>query len=175
MELEQKDKIDSAIEFAKQKFTEAKKGNHWPDVLAILQNEFGIDDPEILIGAILHDTLEDTETTYDELEKTFLKTIADLVLEVSHPKNYNDEQQLEYYEHLKHISSKARMIKLADFAANLRGITEIRKRESEKPYHDKYIVLIRAFLESCPESKEKDLVYKLTEELEKYVTEKYQF
>ena len=136
--LEQKNKVELAKEFAKKKFVEAKRGNHFLDVLAILQNEFGVSNPDILVGAVLHDTLEDTETTYQELENTFSKTIADLVLEVSHPKNYNDAQQLEYYEHLKRVSPKAKMIKLADFTANLRGITEIRRREPEKPYHDKY-------------------------------------
>lgn len=164
-----------AKEFAIRKFKEAGIGNHWPDVLTVLEDEFGVTDPEILIAAILHDILEDTETTYDELKENFGQNVADLVQEVSHPKNYNDKQQLEFYEHLNHISPKAKILKLADFTANLRGVIEMRKREPEKPYHDKYIVLIRKFLESCPDSIEKERVYKLTEKLKKYVTQKYQF
>jgi guanosine-3',5'-bis(diphosphate) 3'-pyrophosphohydrolase len=170
-----KNRIEFAKEFAIKKFKEAGRGNHWPDVLAVLQEEFNVDDPEILAAAILHDTLEDTETTYEELEQNFSKTIANLVQEVSHPKNYKGEQVLEYYRHLNHISPKAKIIKLADFTANLRGITKIRQSEPEKPYHDQYIQLIRKFLEHCPDSKEKDLVFELTNELEKYVTEKYNF
>ncbi len=173
--MESAEKIEHAKEFAIRKFKEAGADNHWPDVLAVLQNEFYVEDPDILVSAILHDTLEDTETTYEELEQTFSKEVADLVQEVSHPKNYNKIQQVEYYEHLNHTSPKAKIIKLADFTANLRGITKIRQSEPEKPYHDQYIVLIRKFLESCPESPEKDLVYELTKELEKYVTNKYSF
>ena len=102
--------IDFAKEFAVRKFNEAGVGNHWTSVLAILQNEFGIDDEEILVSAILHDVLEDTETSYEELENNFSKIIADLVQEVSHPPKYNSVQQLEYYEHLNHISPKAKII-----------------------------------------------------------------
>lgn len=173
--IESADQIAFAKEFAIKKFKEAGVGNHWPDVLAVLENEFHIDDPELLIAAILHDVLEDTATTYEELAEAFSKSVADLVQEVSHPPKYNKVQQVEYYEHLNHISPKAKIIKLADFAANLRGIIKIRRSEPEKPYHDQYIVLIRRFLKSYLESKEKDLVYELTKELEAYITEKYKF
>lgn len=44
--------IDLAKDFAVKKFKEAGVLNHWPSVLAILQNEFGIDDEEILIKEI---------------------------------------------------------------------------------------------------------------------------
>ena len=167
--------LDLAIEFATKKFEAVNKNNHFLRVLAVLQDEFRIEDGEVLIAAILHDTLEDTDTTYEELEQTFSKNVADLVQEVSHPINYNEEQKVDYYEHLKHISLKAKIIKLADFTSNLRAIIKIRKLEPEKPYHDQYLILIRAFLESCPESEAKDVVYRLTEELERYVTEKFQF
>ncbi len=165
--------IEFAKKFAYEKFKQKGLNNHFMDVLTILQDEFHVDDLDLLTAAILHDTLEDTDTTYEELEKAFSKTIADLVQEVSHPKNYNEEQKVEYYEHLKHISPKAKIIKLADFASNLRNIINIRKSEPEKPYHDQYIILIRAFLESCPESEPKEVVYELTKELEKYVTYKF--
>jgi (p)ppGpp synthase/HD superfamily hydrolase len=168
-------KIEFAKEFAAKKFKEAGVGNHWPDVLAVLQDEFNVDDSDILVAAILHDVLEDTDATYEELEQNFSKTIADLVQEVSHPKDYDRNQQIEYYEHLKSISPKAKIIKLADFTANLRGIIKQRQAEPKKLYHDLYIQLIRSFLESCPESEEKELAYQLTQELEKYVTEKYKF
>ncbi len=162
-----------AIEFASQKFKEEGIGNHFLDVLNILQNEFGVDDTDLLVSAVLHDTLEDTDTTYEELEQVFSKTVAELVQEVSHPKDYNKAQKTEYYENLKQISPKAKILKLADFASNLRAIIKIRKSEPEKPYHDQYITLIRSFLESCPESGAKEVVYELTKELERYVTHKF--
>lgn len=168
------------IELAKKFMSEKSKErglsiNHLLDVLAILQNEFHINDEELLVSAVLHDTLENTNTTYEELEKTFSKNIADLVQEISHPVNYNEKQKIEFYEHCKHISPKAKIIRLADFTSNLRYLIKIRKSKPEKPYHDQFIILIRAFLDSCPDSEAKDVVYKLTEELEVYVTEKFQF
>lgn len=173
--IESVDQIEFAKEFAVKKFKEAGVGNHWPDVLAVLEDEFHIDDPELLTAAILHDVLEDTATTYEELVENFSKPVADLVEEVSHPKNYSGVQKVEYYEKLKHISSPAKILKLADFAANLRSLIKIRKSEPEKPYHDEYIVLIRSVLENYPESEEREFVYELTKELEKYVTEKFRF
>lgn len=72
-------------------------------------------DCEVLSAAILHDTLEDTETTYEELEKEFGKRVADLVHEVTHegkPDNYG-----YYFPRLK--SKEAIMIKLLDRANNI--------------------------------------------------------
>src|ERR1035437_4918420 len=117
--------IKLAKKFASKKFQEKSVHNHFADVLAILQNEFHIKDLELLVSAILHDTLEDTDTTYEDLEEVFSKPIADLVQEVSHPKNYNETQKTEYYENLKNISPSAKIIKLADFTSNLRNIIEI--------------------------------------------------
>jgi len=163
--------INSAIEFATKKFKVVNKKNHFLRVLTVLQDEFKIEDEELLTAAILHDTLEDTDTTYEELEKTFSKNVADLVQEVSHPKDYNKSQKIEFYEKLKTISSKAKIIKLADFTDNLRNIILQRKADPMSPYHNQYILWIREFLNTCPESNDKNLVYKLTKELELYVTE----
>jgi (p)ppGpp synthase/HD superfamily hydrolase len=163
--------IDIAKNFAENKFKAVNKKNHFLRVCGILQNELNIDDEEILTAAILHDTLEDTDTTYEELVKTFSKIIADLVQEVSHPKNYTKEQKQEYYQSLKTISPKAKLIKLADFADNLRNIIEQRKREPEASYHNQYILLIRDVLINYEDSSLKNLVLNLTNELETYVKE----
>ncbi len=165
-----KNTINSAIEFATKKFEAVNKKNHFLRVLAVLQNEFHVKDSDLLIAAILHDTLEDTDTIYEELEKIFSKNVADLVQEVSHPKNYNKEQKLEFYEKLKTISLKAKIIKLADFTDNLRNIILQRKADPTSPYHNQYILWIRDFLNTCPESNDKNLVFELTKELELYVT-----
>jgi len=162
--------IQLAKDFTEKKFEEVGIQNHYLDVLNILQNDFHIEDEPLLIAAILHDTLEDTNTTYEELEHAFSKEVADLVQEVSHPKNYNETQKVEYYKHLAFISARAKMIKLADFTSHLRNFIEKRKLAPTEPYHDQYIIRIRTFLESCPESDAKKIVYDLTVELSKYVT-----
>jgi len=69
--------LDLAIEFTTKKFEAIGKKNHFLRVLAVLKDEFHVDDEELLIAAVLHDTLEDTDTTYEELEKKFSKSVAD--------------------------------------------------------------------------------------------------
>ena len=71
------------IAYIKFKLAESK----W--IFSILQNNLKVQDENILIAGLLHDTLEDTETTYEELVENFSKEVADIVQEVSHPKNYN--------------------------------------------------------------------------------------
>lgn len=168
---EQKNKIESAKEFANKKFTEAGTGNHFLEVYEILQNEFHIEDSDVLIAGLLHDTLEDTATTYEEIENTFGKKVADMVEEVSHPKNYNEEQKKEYYEKIKHISWGGKMIKLADFKSHLKYfISSFTGENSFKKFtHNEYTQYILAFLESCPESEARDVVFKLANELEDYI------
>lgn len=46
------------------------------------RGDAGVNDMNVLIAAILHDTIEDTDTTYEELVKNFGKSIADIVNEM---------------------------------------------------------------------------------------------
>jgi len=166
--------IESAKKFAKDKFSEAGLNNHFLEVYNIMLNEFGINDQEVLSAGILHDVLEDTEATYSELSKTFSKKVADYVTEVSHPKNYNREQKLQYYEKIKTISDSGKLIKMADFTSHLRNFIEIYKRNEQNLYpkfvnNDRYITSIRDFLDNCPKSDPKQTVFLLTKVLEKYL------
>lgn len=162
--------IKLAKEFVSKKFAEAGKKNHFLDVFNILEAEFNITDQNILIAGLLHDTLEDTSTTYEEIEGTFSKKVADLVREVSHPKDCTQEQKKEYYEKIKTISYDAKLIKLADFTSNLKYFIKIYKKGEQHLYpkfvnNDKYIASIRDFLDSCDESTGKEVVYGLAEDL----------
>jgi (p)ppGpp synthase/HD superfamily hydrolase len=165
------DKIELAKRFAEQKFAETGRKNHFLDVFHILKDKFNITDSDILIAGLLHDTLEDTSATYEEIEKVFSKEIANLVQEVSHPRNYNQEQKLEYYERIKTISSGAKFIKMADFASHLQNFVKIYERNEQHLHskfanNDKYIASIREFLGTCNNSVGRDFIYKLTDKLE---------
>lgn len=158
------------IEFAARKFWQVKKKSHFLEVYDILRSEFHISDQNTLIAGILHDTLEDTNTTFDELVLNFSKEVADLVAEVSHPKDYSGVQVQEYYEKLKHISLPAKMIKLADFLSHLRRLVAIYKRgeEASNPVfveNGRYARDIIAVAETCPPSEARDVVTKLANEL----------
>lgn len=163
--------ILKAKEFARHKFEAAGLKNHYLEVGDILQNEFNVKDESILVAGLLHDILEDTETTYAEIETEFSKEVADYVEEVSHPKNYNKEQKEEYYKKLKGVSDGAKMIKLADFASHLRKFIGSFTGTSDYPKmtHNNYVFKIKAFLESCEESKAKSLVFGLANELDNLI------
>lgn len=98
--------------------------NHPIALAHVLANEGGITDPVVLCGALLHDTIEDTNTTADELRTEFGDEITDVVLDVTDDKGIRDKarrKQLQI-EHAPHISPKAKLVKLADKICNLRDI-----------------------------------------------------
>lgn len=88
-----------------------------------MANEAGIEDERILIAAILHDTIEDTETTEQELIREFGKEVAGIVMEVTDDKALPkaERKQLQI-EHAGTISRRAKVVKLADKICNLRDI-----------------------------------------------------
>ena len=69
--------------------------NHPISVALAIAQIGGVDDPEILAAALLHDTLEDTETTPEELEAEFGKKVCEYVLEVTDDKNLLKDERKE--------------------------------------------------------------------------------
>jgi guanosine-3',5'-bis(diphosphate) 3'-pyrophosphohydrolase len=96
--------------------------NH-PIELATLLKRQGVDDAVVLCAALLHDTVEDTNTTAEELRRTFGDAITDVVLEVtddtSLPKMQRKQLQID---HAQSLSTRARLVKLADKICNLRDM-----------------------------------------------------
>ena len=126
-----KNKLLKAISFAadkhrnqRRKDAEASPYINHPIALAdILANEGGVEDVDILCAAILHDTIEDTETTLDELVLIFGDRIAGMVAEVTDDKALpKAERKRLQIEHAAHISSGAKLVKLADKISNLRDV-----------------------------------------------------
>jgi GTP pyrophosphokinase len=73
------------------------------------------DDINLQIAAMLHDTIEDTSVTYEELKRIFGSTVADLVFEVTHVRKPDDSGW--YFPNLKSLSGG--LIKFADRLSNL--------------------------------------------------------
>jgi guanosine-3',5'-bis(diphosphate) 3'-pyrophosphohydrolase len=72
---------------------------------------------------VLHDTIEDTETTADELRALFGDQVASVVLEVTDDKSLDKAQRKQLQiEHAVHISPEAKLVKLADKICNLRDL-----------------------------------------------------
>jgi (p)ppGpp synthase/HD superfamily hydrolase len=73
------------------------------------------EDVEILAAAYLHDTIEDTDTSYEEILNIFGKRVADLVMEVTH----EGEKDSKGYFFPRLKSKDAILIKFADRLSNL--------------------------------------------------------
>lgn len=74
----------------------------------VLANEGGVTDVVVLSAAILHDTIEDTDTTSDELAAIFGERIAAVVLEVTDDKSLDKATRKQaQVAHAPHISREA--------------------------------------------------------------------
>jgi GTP diphosphokinase / guanosine-3',5'-bis(diphosphate) 3'-diphosphatase len=97
--------------------------NHPISLANVLANEGGISDATILCAAVLHDTIEDTQTTPAELEQIFGREITSIVLDVTDDKSLDKaSRKQKQIEHAPHISREAKLVKLADKISNLRDI-----------------------------------------------------
>jgi GTP diphosphokinase / guanosine-3',5'-bis(diphosphate) 3'-diphosphatase len=97
--------------------------NHPIAVANVLANEAGITDANILAAALLHDTIEDTDTTAQELEAEFGRGIAAIVAEVTDDKSLSKlERKRLQIEHAATISKPAKLVKLADKICNVRDM-----------------------------------------------------
>lgn len=126
-------KLLRAARFAAVKHTNQKrKGNdgapyinHPLEVADLLVNVGKVEDTDVLIAAILHDTVEDTETTKEEIEELFGERVAKMVLEVTDDKSLPkaERKQLQI-EHAPHLSDGAKQVKLGDKISNIRDVME---------------------------------------------------
>ena len=97
--------------------------NHPIALTRVLKVEANVPDIAVLCAAVLHDTIEDTETTKAELEREFGPAIAGIVDEVTDDKNLlKQERKRLQVERAASISREAKLVKLADKTCNLRDM-----------------------------------------------------
>ena len=99
--------------------------NHPIALADVLVNEGGVTDVEVLCAALLHDTVEDTATTHEELVNAFGSRIARIVAEVTDDKQLSkSERKRLQVEHAASLSMEAKLVKLADKICNLRDVAK---------------------------------------------------
>lgn len=97
--------------------------NHPIGVAHILTEEGFVEDPLVIQGALLHDTVEDTKTTFDEIEQNFGPIVRKIVEEVSDDKTLpKAERKRLQIVTAKSKSERAKLVKLADKLYNLRDL-----------------------------------------------------
>jgi len=123
--------ILDALQFAAQKHRDQRRKdleaspyiNHPIALAHVLWEEGGVHDAAVIQAALLHDTIEDTETTPEELRTRFGRKVAKIVAEVTDDKNLpKAERKRLQVEHAPHISREAKLVKLADKISNLRDM-----------------------------------------------------
>ena len=99
--------------------------NHPLSLARVLKLEAGVGDVDVLVAAILHDTVEDTETTVEELAREFGPAVAAIVAEVTDDEHLSKpERKRLQVERAPHISHPAKLVKLADKICNLRDVID---------------------------------------------------
>ncbi|KAF2879668.1 hypothetical protein ILUMI_26506 [Ignelater luminosus] len=97
--------------------------NHPIGVAYILTNEAKITDVDVIQAALLHDTVEDTNATFEEIENEFGPKIRSIVEEVTDDKSLpKQERKLLQIKHAPTSSYEAKLVKLADKLYNLRDL-----------------------------------------------------
>jgi guanosine-3',5'-bis(diphosphate) 3'-pyrophosphohydrolase len=123
--------IFEALQFAAHKHRDQRRKdpeaspyiNHPIALASILWNEAGVEDPPVICAALLHDTVEDTETTEAELVERFGPRIASIVMEVTDDTTApRAERKRLQVEHAPRLSREAKLVKLADKISNVRDV-----------------------------------------------------
>lgn len=125
------EKYKSAIEFSATKhegqFRKDKNKTpyiiHPMGVSFSLFREGDIRDLDTLIAALLHDTLEDTDTSFDEIKKRFGEKVAEPVRELTNDPNLTTEENKQrQVDHAPFLSPTAKLVKLSDRLYNVRDL-----------------------------------------------------
>jgi (p)ppGpp synthase/HD superfamily hydrolase len=124
-------RILAAAKFAAEKHAaQRRKGaaaepyiNHLIEVAQLIAGSSEQLDTNLVMAGLLHDTIEDTGTTAEELERVFGSDVTALVVEMTDDKSLPKEVRKSLQvENAPHKSARAQVIKLADKVANLRSI-----------------------------------------------------
>jgi len=151
-------KLSQAADYAaRQHGAQRRKGasaepyiNHLTEVAALLAEATDGNDVVLVMGGLLHDTLEDTDATYAQLVERFGPEVAALVQEVTDDKSLpKDVRKRLQVETTPHKSVRAKLLKIADKTSNLRGlVTSPPAGWTEERLRD-YVIWAEQVVRSC--------------------------
>ena len=147
-----------AVEFASEKHrNQRRKGvetspyiNHPIQVAEVLAAVGQVADLTTLTAALLHDTVEDTDTSGADLEKLFGRDVAEVVLEVTDDKSLpKRERKRLQIEHTSGLSDRAKQIKIADKICNVREIGSRPPADWDEARRTEYFDWAEAVVAGC--------------------------
>jgi GTP diphosphokinase / guanosine-3',5'-bis(diphosphate) 3'-diphosphatase len=105
--------------------------NHPIAVATVLATEGEVSDEVIFLAAALHDTVEDTKTTFEELEEHFGLEVTNLVRELTDDKSLEKmERKRLQIEHAPQSSNRAKQLKIADKICNIPSVNSVSAQTS---------------------------------------------
>lgn len=157
-------KICSGVEFAAEKHRLQSRKNpektpyisHPIGVAFNLMDTGDVRDSDVIIGALLHDTVEDTQTTFEEIESEFGKKVAGYVREVTSDKSVATEarRRLQVIS-AAHKSNGAAQIKLADKLFNLNDLLNNPPKDWTQARVDRYYEWAQSVVDRLPNANDK--------------------
>ena len=124
--------------------------NHLAEVAVLLAEATDGRDATLIAAGWLHDTLEDTDTEREELEKYFGDEIASIVAEVTDDKSLpRSERKRLQIEKAPSKSAKARMLKIADKTSNVRALAKSPPMGWRRERSEEYVGWAEAVVAGC--------------------------
>jgi (p)ppGpp synthase/HD superfamily hydrolase len=127
--------------------------NHLIEVAEIMARVGEVSDLATLLAGILHDTVEDTGTTFSELEQAFGREVRLLVEEVTDDKGLSKEERKRLQiEHAPSLSLRAKQIKIADKICNVHDVTHTPPPKWPLERRREYLQWAAKVVEGCRDS-----------------------
>jgi (p)ppGpp synthase/HD superfamily hydrolase len=124
--------------------------NHLAEVALLVAEATEGRDVTAVVAALLHDTLEDTATDREELEREFGPEVTRVVAEVTDDKSLpKAERKRLQVANASRKSDRAKLVKIADKTSNLRSILESPPLEWDLPRRLEYFEWARSVVAGC--------------------------
>src|SRR5574337_39344 len=156
-------KVKQAKEFARKKHDGVTRKDgitpYFDHLRKVVKNleKLEVANQDILCAGWLHDTIEDTDTDYDDISEQFGKTVADIVASVTKDTRLpRPIRERKYVEQLRHSMWQAKVVKLADILANIADLKNsgYNKEKQTKQVKDK-IVYLKAIIPGITSNRKK--------------------
>lgn len=124
--------------------------NHPVEVAEMLASVAGVTELDTLIAAILHDTIEDTETSREEIEAIFGQRVRAIVEEVTDDKRLTQilRKKLQV-QHAPGLSDAAKLIKIADKMSNIQELMQSPPQNWSVQRKQEYLDWAQNVFEGC--------------------------